>query len=147
MSEENQDPELAALETALKGLIVVPAGIDCDRLIFQAGRASVAHRSWRWTLAPAVLAFFAGVGTTTWFLRPDGQTVEKHIYVPAESTSDVAVAGTGDADLLGLEGKDWQEEQSKYYELQKQIAERGLDGIPEPGAPPTIHLSPADQNE
>lgn len=51
---ENADPRLIATEAALRSLLPTPAGIDRDRLMYDAGRSANRRRGW-----PAAAGFFA----------------------------------------------------------------------------------------
>ncbi len=56
MSEDLRHPELTALETALAGLKPAAPGLDRDRLMYQAGRASARGGRWLWPGTTAALA-------------------------------------------------------------------------------------------
>jgi hypothetical protein len=56
MSDQTRDPELTALEAALAALRPVPDAIERDRLMFQAGRASVPRPGWKGPVGVAGLA-------------------------------------------------------------------------------------------
>jgi hypothetical protein len=70
MSHEAPDPQLAALEAALKTLTPLPGRIERDRLMFQAGQASVARRPWLWPGTTAVMTLLAAVFAGLLLHRP-----------------------------------------------------------------------------
>jgi hypothetical protein len=136
------DPALNALAGALRGLAPRPAGLDRDRLMFRAGRAS-APRGWAWPLAAtASTAAAVALGVLLW-ARPEPRTVERVVYVPAERSQ----PAPGEPSLSpGADGTtprgpgpgDW----SRYLQLQERLMRWGLEGLPVPPDPPLDREGP-----
>ncbi len=127
MSEPTRDPALAALEAALRALPPAPAGLDRDRLMFQAGQSRRPRTGWLWPAAAAALALLSvGLGTAL-MLHPAPEPVVQVVYVPAPSP-DVSASPAGENDTP---------DGANYFRLRDQVLSRGLDSLPElPPAPP-----------
>ncbi len=88
MSEEKQDPELQAFETALTSLHPAPSTVDRDRIMLSAGRKvgrtaaeQYRRRSRLWplaTIATGIMAFACGM---TIHPAPQPQIVKQTVYV------------------------------------------------------------------
>ncbi len=131
------DPALDALAGALRGLAPRAGGLDRDRLMFRAGRAS-APRRWAWPLATAVSAAAAlALGVLLWARpEPPARVVEHVVSLPAEApprAPDDPAASPGAPDTVpggaGLAG--W----ASYLQLLPRVARLGLDGLPAPKEP------------
>src|SRR5205823_14684738 len=80
MSEPFLNPELNALERALKQL--VPAGqVQRDTLMFRAGRASAPGRGWLWPAGAAVMTVVAIALGGVLILRSPPAPAERVVYV------------------------------------------------------------------
>ena len=88
MSEETENPELQAFETALTSLRPTPSAVDRDRIMFasgrKAGRNTISHRRrgpWLWplaTIATGIVAFACGMTISP---SPQPQIVQRTVYV------------------------------------------------------------------
>jgi hypothetical protein len=132
MSERPQDPELTAVEAALRDLRPRPEALDRAVLMYRAGRASARGRLW--PAATALASAVALVLGIVLLLRPAPPVVERVVYLPAP-----AEGGRGEpADHApqtprdGGDGGSW----SSYVHLQEEVLDRGLDGLPPPPAAP-----------
>jgi hypothetical protein len=130
------DPALEALAGALRGLAPRAGGLDRDRLMFRAGRAS-APRGWAWPLATLVSGAAAVALAVLLWARPE--TPPRVVFVQADQPS----ASDGRAPRPDVEGAPggW----SHYLQLQEKLLRDGLDALPEPpdqpperDAPPTV---------
>lgn len=148
MSDQAYDPGLAPLEAALAALAPTPARMDRDRLMFWAGQATPARRSWLWPCTTAALAAVNLALCGTLLLRPAPQPLERVVYVPTEvrrpapapPSSPVVslrppledgVPWLDPAPWVAAESEGWQPELS-YYKLQQHVLRWGLDGLPQP---------------
>lgn len=123
MSEETHDPELSALEAALRGLTPTPAAIDRDRLLFRAGAESARRPRYFWPLATAASLVLAA--SQFLFLAMRAPT-ERVVYVQVEKApSPVKVPEIPWTPAPALE-------QTAYLQLRRQILEKGVDSLPAP---------------
>jgi hypothetical protein len=134
MSERSEDPELTALESALRDLRPKPEALDRAVLMYRAGRASA--RGWVWPAVTALSTFVAiALGMVLW-VRPEPAVVEHIVYVAAPSREDPdhpsPESPPDDADRGA-----W----SRYVHLQEQILNRGLEGLPPPSGSPEKPLN------
>jgi hypothetical protein len=127
MSERPLDPALTDLERALGALAPVPAALDRDRLLFEAGRRAARRRGWYWPGATAALALLAaGLGTAL-VLRAGPPPVERMVSIPAAQPTP---------------SPDPEEDppfasRPNYFRLREQLLTRGLEALPvSPPAPP-----------
>ena len=105
MSEQRLNEALRAVEAALGSLRLRPSRLDCDRLMYLAGQASVTRSKgalriwhagsvWPWTTAASLLvAVTLGV---VLLVRAEPQTIERVVYVPVDRPDD----STGRQDAL-----------------------------------------------
>jgi hypothetical protein len=120
MSERPLEPELTALESALRDLQPMPEPLRRDVLMYRAGRASV--RRWAWPMATALSTAAALVLGIALWSRPAPAIVERVIYLPApgEAEPETPPANSG-------EGRgSW----SSYVRFREQVADHGLDAVP-----------------
>ena len=82
-------PAERELEEALRALSPTASTIDRDRLLFDAGAASVRDRSWRWGFVAAALAL--GLTLSVLWRQPP-RVVERLAQQPARTTRAVQVA-------------------------------------------------------
>src|SRR5437868_5260709 len=81
MPDNIPEPELAALEAALKGLAPMAVAFDRDQLFFRAGQASLKQSPWRTRGAIAGLALAVCILGTLLAVQPRTQTVERVVHV------------------------------------------------------------------
>jgi hypothetical protein len=137
--ERMNDPALGALAEALRGLAPRAGGLDRDRLMFRAGRAS-APRSWAWPLATAAsTAAAVALGVLLWARpEPAPRVVERVVHLPAERPQPAGPEAPGTApeseaspplppDYGG---------RSPYLRLQEHLLRWGLEGLPAPPEQP-----------
>ncbi len=122
--EQTLTPAEQELASALGGLVPAAAGIDRDRMMFQAGRASARRRGYVWQGATAALAFALGLSVIG---LPAPRQVERIVYVTKE--------------VPGLPGEHWASADSprrasdlsqvegSYLELRNEVLARGLDAL------------------
>jgi hypothetical protein len=130
MSERPEDPELTALESALRGLRPKPEALDRTVLMYRAGRESA--RGWGWPAATALSTLVAIALGMAWWVRPEPAVVERIVYVAAPAREDQDHSSPDDANRGA-----W----SRYVLLQEQILNRGLEGLPSPSGPPEKPLN------
>jgi hypothetical protein len=158
MSDHVPDRELAALESALKGL--APAGVkfDRDQLFFEAGQASVRSRRWLWPATSAILALTACILGILLILQPEPREVVRvvTVFVPEERKTEGDKGRKGEVER---EEKEISPSPSlplsssparpgDYLRLRDQVLRWGVDMLPDPGplpdtdreAPPTSVL-------
>jgi hypothetical protein len=137
--QDNPQPDLTALESALQALVPLAGRLDRDRLFFQAGRASTPRPRWVWpcaTGAMAALALGLGVALT---VRPGPQTVERVVYVsidraPANADRDRVTPMPPAAVTPPAATADAGPVQPGYLGLQQQVLRWGPDALPDPPA-------------
>ena len=122
--EEILTPAEQELASVLGGLVPAAAGIDRDRMMFQAGRASARRRGYVWQGATAALAFALGLSVIT---LPAPRQIERLVYVTKE--------------VPGLPGEQWASTGSprresgsskiegSYLELRNEVLAHGLDAL------------------
>ena len=91
-------PELKPIESALEALVPLPARLDRDRLLYEAGRmAGPSGRSHgRRYMWPAIAAALAAMLVVSLVARPEPRIVERIVRVPVEAPSPVARAPESD---------------------------------------------------
>lgn len=151
MSQPEEFPlkDLTATEAALAALTPVPAALDRDRLMFQAGRAARGTASWAWPAATGVLTALAAALALVMVLRPPVVTETVVIHVPVEVPP--APAPPKPAPETPVESSPATSRPAEvatsspispgYLRLQEQILRWGLDALPAgrptaPAAPP-----------
>jgi hypothetical protein len=158
MSEPPRDADIMALENALAALTPLPAVVNRDRLMFQAGRASRQFWNWPWAAATAALALTAaGLGAAL-ILRPAPPAEERlviiHVREPAPSAP-LAPANApkgvepGREEPSTAELEDQPPPSIPYYQLQNQLLRWGLDSLPAlpPLPPPPNRDRPRDRTD
>lgn len=142
MSKDPSDPELTALESALRDLIPARSRLDRDRLMFEAGRASVepstsSRGRWAWPSLAASLAVVAITEGAVLASRPAPRVVERVVIVkekpalPAEEGPPVVILSQAPppAPSRGAEPS-WPSE-SASLGLRRQVLRFGVEGLPE----------------
>jgi len=91
-------PELKPIESALEALVPLPARLDRDRMLYEAGRmAGHSGRSnGRRFMWPAIAAALAAMLVVSIVARPEPRIVERIVRVPVEAPSPVARAPASD---------------------------------------------------
>jgi hypothetical protein len=140
MSQVPPDPELTAIESALRGLAPARSRLDCDRLMFQAGQASIRPRSlarWAWPSIAASLAIVAVSEALLLASRPAPHLVAEREGAPSprEQPEPVVILSQAPAAPRSHAGP-WWPGGSESLRLHRQALRFGLDGLPEP--PPLL---------
>jgi hypothetical protein len=123
-----EERELSSVEEALAALRPAACGLDRDRLMWEAGRAS-RRTPVAWPLAAAAAALVAVALAVRPGEPPQPQAVERLVYVtagPAPPTPApfLRPAATG---IVAVR----QPPHAGYLELRRAVLARGLDGLPE----------------
>ncbi len=120
---ERLSPALQALEAKLASLVPTAAALDRDRLMYEAGRASLSsRRGWAWPLALAAsiaLALVAGRWTAPHSVMIPEQNIAQ--TPPRESTTSVAMAAAAEPD--------------SYLQLRRQIMQDEVVAVSPPRGP------------
>lgn len=145
----NIPPDLTKLEATLAGLLPAAAGLNRDRLIYEAGRRSLPRRrGW-----PAAAVLFAGLSLALGFqsfLRPEPppRVVEivKLVPAPAPSTAQMPSAPEP-AVVVRDTGPRWGHalrSAGGYLSLRDQVLYFGADSLRPlpPSAAPLTHAAP-----
>lgn len=133
MSHESvpSDPEINAIEAALKSLVPARGWIDRDRVMFRAGQASVRRSSLSgraWGAIAASLGLIALGEAALLANRPSPRIVERVVIEPPVATvPDPIVAGAPASIPSGLP---LSLGQTAYERLAGQVLRYGLDGLP-----------------
>jgi hypothetical protein len=152
MSSLPPDPEVSALESALKRL--VPAGqLRRDEIMYRAGRAAAGRRGWIWpALAVAMTAVAAAIAVRPLW-QPEPQRVTERTVVvltlPAAAPSAPAtdeVPPTSPERFAAEQPTGPVHHPGNYYQMQKQVLRWGVDSLPAPapvvggsGGPSSLH--------
>jgi hypothetical protein len=137
-SEEFPVEDLNATEASLAALVPIPAALDRDRLMFQAGRAAPAGFHWGWPAATGILAAVAAALALVMILRPPVVTETVVVRSPVESApapppSKTAPELSEGPEIVALAPPAGQAESlapAGYLRLQEQILHWGLDALP-----------------
>jgi hypothetical protein len=143
MSEVPPDPELRAIESALKGLVPLPSRLDRDRSMYQAGQILAKPRSlshWVWPSVAASLALVALSEAAMLAVRREPRVVERVVIVrePAAQPAPVVILSQAPSASSSEAGHSWGSE-SESVQLHRNALQFGLDGLPEP--PPLLTRS------
>jgi hypothetical protein len=151
MSEKRLNEELAAVEAALTSLKPAASGVDRDRVMFLAGRASVAYSpiprqyrktQWLWPCTTAVSLLLAIASSGMLFLRGTTMGEKQAAHVKSDMTQTVE----------NIPQPLWYEHTQKetpevkrprpssergnmpmdYLSLSMLVAEKGVDALPGP---------------
>ena len=136
MSQEDQNPELTAVEAALATLAPALGRLDRDQLLFRAGQASVSRRRWLWPGTTSVLAAVAASLAIALVLRPSPQAIATVAYVPvqnSDSQPDLARVATDPVESSWPRANEADRVQTRFSLLENQLVRWGLDGL---GTPP-----------
>jgi hypothetical protein len=141
MSQDPLNPELAAVEAALDRLTPARSRLDRDRLMFEAGVASVRSRSrgaWVWPSIAAGLAVVAISESIVLSRRPEPRVL---VVRQEEAPSQDAVAGPDSVPIhILVEARPSSEVRDrtndvgggKGLDLRRQVLRFGLEGLPDP---------------
>lgn len=137
-------PDLSRMEAALAGLTPVPARVDRDRLMFQAGQAG-ARNSPAWPIVSGILGVATAALVIVVLAYPRTRVVERVVYVsppPAPTSPEqapVAKLPTAQPPAIAawFERSDDLPYRNPYEALEEQLLRWGLDGLPDvtPGVP------------
>jgi hypothetical protein len=135
---------LTNLESALGGLAPSAAGLNRDRLLYEAGKLA-APRRMRWPIAASVFAGLSAVLALQLFVSPAPRTVEVVVYVPTptphfESESSPTVVANNDSKW----GNAFHSS-AGYMSLRDQVLYFGADALP--AAPPAPNAPQEPQQE
>jgi hypothetical protein len=122
MSENNRDAEMSALEAALTSLAPRRAGIDRDRLMFQAGQRAARRRGWVMPSIAAVLASAVTLAGALLLHHPEPRIVRDSSPLHAPSAHSRAEPEADESRLQCAEG----------LRLRNEVLQGGLDAIPKP---------------
>ena len=140
---EPLEPRLNEVAAALAALRPSPPALDRDRLLFNAGRASVS-RPWLWRIAAAASTAAALVLAAILILRPAPPPVERVVYVrvepapqpPPPKTEAPSLPPPAPAESEPLPGPLYSSPSTPYTRLEDRVLRWGLDGLAEPAPPP-----------
>ena len=140
MSQKRLNDELAAIEAALCSLTPAASGIDRDRLMFLAGRASARHhgRKILWPTATAASLLLAVTFGILW-TNGSGPRLVRHFGEP------IAVAPADDLRRDALPPSPW--ENRRLCQL---MLEKGIDALPQSQPWPVRHdgvIRPAPRDD
>jgi len=124
--EEALTPAEQELEAALGTLQPTAPGIDRDRLLFRAGRASGRPAARRWQVATAVLAACLAVSLQ---VRPEPAETIRIVRVPREQLPRIQPAPSGRPPAVVAEGPRVSPA-DPYARLCEEVVRRGLDALP-----------------
>jgi len=128
--DERLTPAEQELERALASLAPTAAGVDRDRLMFQAGRARGRRGRWLWPSASAAVAAAvaaAVVLAVSLTAGPQPQPIERIVFVPVETPAGVSVI---DAEPEGSQER-WADH-ARYAALRNAVLAKGPDALPAP---------------
>ncbi len=139
MSHVPSDPEMTAIESALRALVPSRSGLDRDRLMFRAGQVSARSRlltRWAWPSIAATLAIVAAGEGVLLASRPEPRVVERLVIVREPATPQAAqpeplVILRQNPPIPTSSEPSWPGE-SDSLRLRRQVLRFGLDGLPEP---------------
>lgn len=163
MSQPNvpPDPEMNAIEAALRSLAPSPSRLDRDALMFRAGQAAPrpSHARWLWPMIAACLALIATGEAALLAVRPEPRVIERLVVIhePAPAPIEPAPSMAQDSEKLApvvilrqSSGEErhtlnadlpWPLEPS-YAQLRNRVLRFGIDALPEP--PPLAMKSPLE---
>lgn len=122
MSEESEDRELTAIESALRELRPKLETMDRAVLMYRAGRASA--RGWVWPMATLLSTAAALALSIALWVRPAPPVV--YVAVSPTPKDALSAAPPTPSPANGAERGAW----ARYIHLQEQVLLHGLDGLP-----------------
>ncbi len=144
MSHVPSDPEVTAIESALRALVPSRSTLDRDRLMFHAGQVSARSRSparWVWPSIAATLTIVAVGEGALLAIRPEPRVVERLVIVreppapPADGPGPVVILRENPPVPSPDSEPSWPSA-SDPLRLRRQVLRFGLDALPEP--PPLL---------
>ena len=123
-NETELTPADHEFEAALRGLRPTSPGVDTDRLLFDAGRASARQSLWFWRTAAAIVLV---VGGLSWIHRPEPHEIEHVVHLSPETVIQVDGAladGMTAVSRLAMH-------ENSYLRLQHRVLTEGLDALPD----------------
>jgi hypothetical protein len=153
MSGERVRQDLAAVEAALASLSPTPCGVDRDRMMFQAGRASAEKVSppgrrspsyWLWPCATAATTLLA-VGFAALWLAGGGRRVAQQDVQPPRAVgvekqqAEEQPATDWPPTEFVRPGKQWG---TDYFKLRQLVLTQGPDALPGPQPKPVPDAEP-----
>ncbi len=140
MSHVPSDPEVTAIESALRALVPSRSALDRDRLMFRAGQVSARSRlltRWAWPSIAAALAIVAAGEGVLLATRPEPRVVERLVIVREPAAS--PIAGPEPVVILRenppIPSADLEPSwpmASDLLRLRRQVLRFGIDGLPDP---------------
>jgi hypothetical protein len=114
------------LEAALGGLYVTPATISRDRVMFDAGRASVRHRSHLWQGSSCVLALLLLISIIS---RPTPTAPQHRLETVAQQQASVHPVARS---AISIEPVDFERMRAfrQYIRTRRAMLDRGIEAIP-----------------
>jgi hypothetical protein len=146
MSEALGRPEMNDLEASLARLAPSPAALDRDRLMFQAGRASVRVR-WLWPACTGAAVLTAASLALVLALRPAPiSVVEQRVVIVRQETPPPVPPHSDPLPEPRRETLVWSDEplpQTEYLRRRQEVLRWGVDMLPppppgEPSSSPTL---------
>jgi hypothetical protein len=140
MSHVPSDPEVTAIESALRALVPSRSTLDRDRLMFRAGQVSARSRSparWVWPSIAATLTIVAAGEGALLANRPEPRVVERLVIVreppapPADGPGPVVILRENPPIPSPDSEPSWPMA-SDPLRLRRQVLRFGLDALPEP---------------
>jgi len=140
MSHVPSDPEVTAIESALRALVPSRSVLDRDQLMFRAGRVAARSRfvaRWAWPSIAATLAIVAAGEGALLARRPGHHVVERLVIVevPAPTTADPpepVVILRQNPPIPSTNPEPTWPMASEALRLRRQVLRFGLDGLPDP---------------
>ncbi|HEV3117337.1 MAG TPA: hypothetical protein VGY58_09805 [Gemmataceae bacterium] len=133
MSDENIDPKLLALESALASLSPAPGRLDRDRLLFRAGQAAAGQR-WLWPSATAALAVLSAALGIFVTVRPEPRPAIQIVYVPVKEEGAANSEGAPLANAYSTAAGETvalRPEPPSYFQLEQLVQRWGVEALPD----------------
>ena len=141
MSQENFDPKLIALESALASLAPAAGAINRDKLFFHAGQRAASRRGWLWPCATVTLGLVSMALGLVVTLGPQQRDI-RIVYVPIEKeeVSDsqaVERLPAPDVPVLSAGAAGNQPAPLSYFHLQQLVQHWGIEALPDSSSAPS----------
>ena len=154
MSTRRIREDLAAVEAALASLNPTPCGVDRDRMMFRAGRASAEKTSppgrrpltsRLWPCATAATTLLAVTFASLWLAGRGQPVAERHLKPSREMGVEEQQAGEHPAAVAPSTevARDRKRFRTDYLQLRQWVLTRGLDELPQPVAVPPSDAEPS----
>ena len=140
MSHVPSDPEVTAIESALRALVPSRSALDRDRLMFRAGQVSNRSRfptRWIWPAIAATLTIVAAGEGALLANRPEPLVIERFVIVhepatPSAARDDAIVILRENPTIPSSDPEPSRHPASDPLRLRRQVLRFGLDALPEP---------------